>query len=175
MHVVLGVLTSIITILYLLDRMGVNLGGLNPFDWRRRRTWAAKYQGDPIYSVEDPMHVAALLIVGTAKLGGDLSAEQKKVILNQFESNFSLDDREASQLLGSAAHLLGAPQIIDSQLDGVAQKNKERISGEQAESLIKMMEEVASAEGEMTAKQNVFIASIRSLFVPNETSQGTWS
>ena len=32
MHVVLGLLTSIITILYLLDRMDVNLGGLNPFE-----------------------------------------------------------------------------------------------------------------------------------------------
>ena len=30
MHIVFGFLTSLITILYLLDRMGVNLGGLNP-------------------------------------------------------------------------------------------------------------------------------------------------
>ena len=60
MHIVLGFLTSLITILYLLDRMGVNLGGLNPFYWRRRRAWAKKYGGDPIYAIEDPMEVAAL-------------------------------------------------------------------------------------------------------------------
>ena len=125
MHIVLGILGSIITILYMLDRLGINLGGLNPFYWRRRRAWAAKYQGDPIYSIEDPMHVAALLIVGTAKLDGDLSAEQKNVILSQFESSFSLDSRAASELLGSAAHLLGVPQIIDTQLNGVAEKNKD--------------------------------------------------
>lgn len=91
MHVVLGLLGSLITILYLLDRMGVDLGGLNPFYWRRRRAWAVKYQGDPIYSVEDPIHVAALLIVGVAKLDGEISAEQKKIILSLFESRFSLD------------------------------------------------------------------------------------
>lgn len=175
MHVVLGLLTSIVTILYLLDRMGVNLGGLNPFYWRRRRAWAEKYQGDPIYSVEEPIHVAALLIVGVAKLDGEVSAEQKKVILNQFESKFSLDSKAASELLGSAAHLLGAPQIIDTQLSGIAEKNKDNFSGEQAESMLEIMLEVAASEGEASAKQRGFIARIRSLVVPSKENEGTWS
>jgi uncharacterized tellurite resistance protein B-like protein len=175
MHVVLGLLTSIVTILYLLDRMGIDLGGLNPFYWRRRRAWAAKYQGDPIFSVEDPMHVAAILIIGAVKLDGDVSAEQKNVILEQFESSFSLSAREASELLGSAAHLLGAPQVMDAQLKGVADKNKDQLSGEQAESMIKMMVDVASADGDLSAKQEDYIANIRSQFIPVEKGQGTWS
>ena len=175
MHVVLGLLTSIVTILYLLDRMGIDLGGLNPFYWRRRRAWAAKYQGDPIYSVEDPMHVAALLIVGAAKLDGDISAEHKKVVLSQFESTFSLDSAAASELLGSAAHLLGAPQIIDAQLRGVAQKNKDRFSKDQAESMIQMMADVASAEGDMSVKQSEYIESVRALFASPEQTPGTWT
>ncbi len=175
MHIVLGLLTTIITILYLLDRVGIDLGGLNPFYWRRRRAWAAKYEGDPIYSVEDPMHVAALLIVGAAKLGGDLSAEQKRVVVDKFQSSFSMDSRAASDLLGSATHLLGAPQVIDTQLNGIAEKNKDRFSKDQAESMIQMLVEVASADGELTAKQSEYVANIRSLFVPSEEKQGTWS
>ena len=175
MHILLGLLGTIVTILYLLNRLGVDLGGLNPFYWRRRRAWAAKYEGDPIYSVEDPMHVAALLIVGVAKLDGDLSAEQKKVILSQFESHFSLDSRAASQLLGSAAHLLGAPQVIDSQLNGVAENNKGLFSGDQAESMIQMMVEVISAEADPSAKQSEFIEFTRSLLVPMGKREGTWS
>ena len=175
MHIVLGLLTTIITILYLLDRVGIDLGGLNPFYWRRRRAWAAKYEGDPIYSVEDPMHIAALLIVGAAKLGGDLSAEQKRVVLDKFQSSFSMDSRAASDLLGSATHLLGAPQVIDTQLNGIAEKNKDRFSKDQAESMIQMLVEVASADGELTTKQSEYVASIRSLFVPSEEKQGTWS
>ena len=66
MHLILGLLTAIVTILFLLDRLGINLGGLNPFDWRRRRAFAKRYGADPIYSVEDPIHVAALLIIGAA-------------------------------------------------------------------------------------------------------------
>ena len=97
MHIVLGLLGSIISILYLLDRLGVDIGWLNPRYWRHRRDWAKKYDGDPIYSIEDPIQVAAVLIVGVAKLEGDLSAEQKKAILGQFEEKFSLDSRAASE------------------------------------------------------------------------------
>jgi hypothetical protein len=118
MHVLLGLLGSLITILYILDRLGFDLAGMNPFYWRRRRAWAKKYEGDPIYSVEDPIEVAAILIIGVARLEGDLSAEQKRVAQEQFASAFSMDARAAAQLLGSASHLLGAPQVIDAQLDG---------------------------------------------------------
>lgn len=175
MHIVLGLLGTIVTILFLLDRLGITLGGLNPFYWRRRRAWAKKYEGDPIYSVEEPIHVAALMIIGAAKLDGDITAEQKKVALSQFESSFSLDSRAASELVGSAAHLLGAPQFIDTQLNGLADKNKDRLSRDQAESMIQMMVEVASADGELTAKQSEYIKGIRSQFVPSEKSEGTWS
>lgn len=175
MHIVLGLLGTILTILFLLDRLGVDLGILNPFHWRRRRAWAKKYEGDPIYSIEDPMHVAALLVVGAAKLDGDLSAGQKKAALQQFESVFSLDSRAASELLGSAAHLLGPPQIIDTQLNGLAGKNIDRFSQDQAESMIQMMIEVASADGGLTAEQDRYVDSMRSRFVRPKGSEAAWS
>ncbi len=96
MHIIIGFLTALVTIFYLLDRLGIDLGGFNPFHWRRRRAWANKYNSDPIYSVEDPMHVAALLVLGAAKLDGVISAEQKRVALEQFAITFSLDARDAS-------------------------------------------------------------------------------
>ena len=143
MHIILGALTTLVTILYLLDRIGIDLGGLNPFYWRRRRAWAKKYEGDPIYSIENPIEVAALLILGAAKLNGDISAEQKHVAQQQFQSVFSMSDRDALQLITSATHLLGAPQIIDTQLKGVVDKNKDRFSPDQARSMLEMMMEVA--------------------------------
>lgn len=174
MHIVLGLLGAIVTILFLLDRLGVDIGGLNPFYWRRRRAWAKRYEGDPIYSVEDPKHVAALLIVGAAKLDGDLSAGQKRVALQQFESEFSLDSRAASELLGSAAHLLGPPQVIDTQLNGLADKSKGRFSQDQAESMVQMIIEVASADGELTAEQSRYIDSMRARFVRSKRSEAAW-
>ena len=178
MHIIIGLLGSIVTILYLLNRLaglGLDFSRLNPFHWRRRRAWAKKYDGDPIYTVEDPLQVAALLIVGAAKLDGDLSAEQKKAAMRQFESKFSMDIGDASDLLGSASHLIGAPQVIENQLSGVADRNKDSFSKEQSESMLQMMVEVASADGDLTDKQRNYIDEMRSQFIPPQEEQGTWS
>ncbi len=75
MHVIIGLLGGLVTIFYLLDRLGVDIGGLNPFYWYRRHAYAKKIGADPIYSIEDPVHVAALLIIGTAKLEGESDDE----------------------------------------------------------------------------------------------------
>lgn len=174
MHIVIGVLSALVTIFYLLDRLGIDIGGLNPFYWRRRRAWAKKYQGDPIYSVEDPMHVAAILIVGAAKLDGDLTAESKKAAMQQFRSKFSLDTGGASELLGSAAHLLGSPQILDTQLNGLVDKNHKRFTPEQAESMIEMVSDVAAADGPLSTRQTEFIDSLRARLIPPKDNQGTW-
>ena len=175
MHIILGALTTLVTILYLLDRMGIDLGGLNPFYWRRRRAWAKKYEGDPIYSIEDPIEVAALLIVGAAKLNGDISAEQKHVAQQQFQSVFSMSERDALQLITSATHLLGAPQIIETQLKSVVEKNKDRFSPDQAKSMLEMMTEVTSADGDSTAEQRDYVDFVRSNFAREEQGEGPWS
>ena len=174
MHILLGLLTTIATILYFLDRVGVDIGWLNPFHWRRRRAWSQRYHGDPIYSVEDPLHIAALLIVGVAKLEGDLTSEQKKALLKLFSEKFSLDNKEASDLLGSAAHLLAAPQLIDGQLNQLAERNKASFSREQAESMLQMMNEVASVEGDLTMDQRAYVEKMRTMFAPQPASDGTW-
>ena len=41
--------------------------------------------------------------------------------------------------------------------------------------MVQMMIEVASADGELTAKQSEYIEGIRSQFVPSVKSEGTWS
>jgi len=174
MHIVLGLIGSIISILYLLDRLGVDIGWLNPRYWRHRRAWAKKYDGDPIYSMDDPIQIAAVLIVGTAKLEGDLSAEQKSVILGQFEENFSLDARAASELFGSAAHLLGAPQIIGTQLDGLSNRNTNTFKPDQAQSIIEMIEQMAAVGGTMSIAQREFVDILRSRICAQNKS-GTWS
>ena len=175
MHI-LAILGSIVTILYLLDRMGVDLGWLNPFHWRHRRNWANKYESDPIYSVEDPLHVAApLLIVGSAKLDGEVGSETRQAAIEQFQANFSMDENAASDLWTAATHLLGGPQVIDAQLEGVVERNGQRLSPEQVESLLQMTVKVASADGALSATQQQFIDSLRERLGSPNQPEGTWA
>jgi len=173
MHI-LGILGSIITILYLLDRLGIDIGWFNPWSWRRRRAWANKYEGDPIYSVEDPIQIAAILIAGVAKLNGDLSAEQKRTALELFEEKFSLSSNAANDLLASATHLMGAPQVIGTQLSGLAAKNRDNFSEDQAGSMLEMIGIMANAEGQIGASQIEYLEEMRELFSPRR-QDGTWT
>jgi uncharacterized tellurite resistance protein B-like protein len=175
MHILLGLLGSLVTIFYLLDRLGIDIGGMNPFHWYRRHAFAKKYGSDPIYSIEDPVHIAALLVIGAAKLDGDVTAEQKNAAQDQFVTEFSMDEREASQLFGSAAHLLAAPQLIDTQLKKLANRNKDGFSAEQASSLMRMMLKVASAGGSISVKQQEFIDSVRAAYIKEVRGEGTWA
>lgn len=175
MHIIIGFLGSLVTIFYLLDRLGVDIGGLNPFYWYRRHTFAKKFGADPIYSIDDPLHIASLLVIGVAKLEGDLTAEQKQVAQEQFETSFSMDAKAASELFGSAAHLLAAPQLIDSQLQKLVSQNEGRFSGEQAESILKMMTQVAAATGQTSDAQRSFIESVRSQLSVDKEPEGTWT
>lgn len=174
MHIVLGVLTSVITILFLLDRMGIDIGWWNPFYWRRRRAFAKKFGADPIYSIEDPLHLASLFVIGTAKLDGELTAESKRAAQEQFESNFTMSSKEASELFGSAAHLLAAPQLLDNQLENLVEKNRTSFSPEQAESMIDMAVAVARVDGDPSAAQRAFIDMMRSTFSAPHSQAGTW-
>ena len=174
MHVVLALLGSLITLLYLLDRMGVDLGGLNPFYWQRRRAWRKRYEGDPIHSVEDPIGIAALFIIGVAKIDGDISATQKDAVLTEFRNRFSLDERQATQLFGASAHLLGQPQVIRTQLDGVMERHREHFSAEQVTSLIDMMTTVVTADGEATPDQAELIAMVRDQLARPQGGDGVW-
>ena len=175
MHIVLGVITSIVTILFLLDRMGIDIGWWNPFYWHRRRAFAKKLGADPIYSVEDPLHLASLFVIGVAKLDGELTAESKRVAQEQFETSFSMTAAEASNLFSSAAHLLAAPQLLDNQLGNLVEKNKDSFSPEQATSMIDMVSAVANADGAASGAQREFIDKMRSTLVAPRQQEGTWA
>ena len=88
--------------------MGIDLGGLNPWAWRRRRNWRQKFEANPIYSIASPMELAALLVAATAKADGDMSLEEKQTILGLFEREFHLSERDAASLLTASTHLLGS-------------------------------------------------------------------
>lgn len=178
MHILLGALTSIVTILWLLHRlaeMGIDLGGLNPWSWRRRRAWRIKYEGDPIFAVEDPMDVASLFIVGTAKLDGDICAEEKTAILSEFANGFSLDEKAASQLYASATHLLGGPQVIGNQLEGLMERHKQSFTADQAESFLAMARRVLEASPTTTAEQRALLAQLEQHFSVPVAEDSTWA
>ncbi len=172
-HIILGFLTTVLTLLYVLEKLGIDVGYINPFSWARRRAWAKKYEGDPIHAVDDPVHVAAILVVGTARLGDDISADQKARIVGAFADTFSLPQKDANELYLSALHLLGAPQVLENQLTGVAERHRNTFTASQAESIVEM---ISGVVGEASnEEQRSFASDLTSRLAPAPKPGESWS
>ncbi len=178
MHIVLALLGVIVTILILLKRLadsGIDLGGLNPFLWQRRRKWRNKFEGNPIYQLDSPMETTALLMTATAKADGDISAEQKRTILSLFQEEFNLSRRDASGLLISSSHLLGNGEEVRDNLEKVLTRSLKSFTEEQARSAVELLERVANAEGSVSELQRELVSRARAVIDQKYEITGKWS
>jgi hypothetical protein len=176
-HIVLGALALIITLLILLNRLadaGIDLGGLNPFLWHRRRKWRGQFDANPLFLISDPKEIAAVLAVGVAKIDGDMTVEDKRALLQEFESTFAMKPRGASELLGSSVHLLGDPAILVTHLDTVLARGREKFTSEQVMSTLAMLERIAGASSSPSQRQRELIDAVRAR-LSSMRPAGTWA
>ena len=177
MHIVLGVLGAVVTILILTKRLsdaGYTPSDFNPFLWYRRYKWRQTYETKPLYAIHQPMELAALLLVATAKCDGEISSEQKQEILKLFEDKFHRSQKEASGLLTSSIFLLKDTQDISKELDKIIEPSREQISQQQAESIPELMEYVARIEGELRQPQIDLINAVKQALAKTASPAKQW-
>lgn len=176
MHIVIGLITAVgglIWALVALQRAGFDLS--DPFAWYRRLQWRKKYPDKPLYSLQEPMDVAAVLLLGVAKCEGEISAEQKKQLLHLFDSEFKLSPDEASDLLLASSHLIRNEVYLVDNLDRILERSKERFTSAQASSLLALMDRVANFESTANEEQRKLIAATEHYFSERAKSAGkTW-
>lgn len=178
MHIVLalvGAATSILILLRLLAESGVTLAGLNPFLWKRRRAWKRRYEGNPIYQIETPLELTALMVVGIACLDGALSREEKQQVLERFESEFSMSRKQAADLMVSSQYLLGDGTAFRDQLNKVMAAALPEFTPEQITSTQQMLATVAGTDAASADLKADKIREIDQLFARHHADQGTWS
>jgi hypothetical protein len=150
MHIVLGALGAIVTILILVNRLsdnGIDIGWLNPFTWKRRREWAKKYHSNPIYSIQSPMDVTGLLMVALAKSEGDMSSDQKNEIKSKFKEVFHLNDEQASALITSSVFMLKEEIAAVKNMAKLLAPNLEKFTEEQAKSAFELLNHISTFDG----------------------------
>lgn len=166
MHIILGALGAIITILVLVNRLketGIDLGWLNPFTWAHRRRWRKKYHADPAFSIQSPMQAAAGLMYVAAKCSGDISKEEKEFLIETFKSDFNLSNSEASDLLSSCAFIIKDEDSVVAKLDKYIEPSFERFSSEQLESTISLVDTTVSLSSCVNEKQQKLLTQLKNI------------
>jgi uncharacterized tellurite resistance protein B-like protein len=178
MHIVLGVLSAVAGLIWAivaLQRSGFDPASLNPFLWYRRSQWRKRYATRPIYNLENPMDVAAVLILGTAKCEGEISTEQKQAVQSVFQNEFKLDRDAAADLLLASSHLIRDEIYLLDSLDKILEKSCRRFTAEQARSLTAMMLKIGTIESGMNEEQRKLILATEGYFEKLFAKQAGWN
>ena len=177
MHIVLGALGLIVTILILLNRLsniGIDIGWLDPFKWNRRRKWRQAYHANPVFDIEDPMKSTACLMYTMSKCSGDISREEKAIILGIFKDVFKLTDREATDLLSTCSYLVKDADLIKNNLSNFLRPSIDNFAEEQKQSAYLLIEKVAFCEGQPNEKQSELLNQIKEAFKPKKEQFRKW-
>jgi len=177
-HIVIGVLSAVAGLIWAmvaLQRSGLDLTALNPFLWYRRNQWKKKYADKPIYALDAPMDVAAVLLLGTAKCEGEISTEQKKAIVVIFQNEFHLGRDEASDLLLASAHLIRDEIYLVDNLGKILEKSRPRFTEDQVASVLSLMRRVANLDSAMNQEQRKLVQATEDYLGTASKHQGTWS
>lgn len=177
MHIILGLLGVIVSILVLLNRLaeaGIDLGGLNPFLWRRRRQWQAKLEGNPVYHIESPLDLTALLATATVKTDGDMSSNEKQALLDLFQSEFNMSKKDSADLLLASAFLLGKGEEVNKNLEKVIQPSLNEFSEDQFTSALQLLEKVSTIDATGNELKQQFVERVRIIFNQHTEPKGKW-
>ena len=178
MHVVIAAITAIAGLLWALNalqRSGFQLSSLNPFLAYRRWQWRRTYGGKPIYKLDRPMDVAAVLLLGVAKADGEITSDQKKTLLDMFQREFGISRDEASDLLLASSHLLRDVIYIVDHLDKVLERSADRFEPDAVASLLAMMRHVAALDGSINGEQQRLIEATDRYFVARSKPAAKWA
>ena len=178
MHIVIAVITALAGLLWALhalQRSGFQLSSLNPFLAYRRWQWRKTYGGRPIYKLDRPMDVAAVLLLGIAKADGEITSDQKRELLALYQSEFAISRDEASDLLLASSHLIRDEIYLVDNLDKVLERSAERFEPDAVASLLSMMRKIAALDGSINAEQQKLIDATERYFAGrNKAAAGKW-
>lgn len=179
MHIIIAAITALAGLLWALSslqRSGFNLNALNPFLAYRRWKWSRTYGAKPIYRLERPMDVAAVLLLGIAKADGEITSDQKRELQNIFQSEFEISRDEAADLLLASSHLIRDEIYIVDHLDKILAPSAAKFELEAVRSLLTMMRRVAALDGSINGEQQKLIDATERYFEGRQkVANGKWA
>jgi uncharacterized tellurite resistance protein B-like protein len=140
-----------------LQRSGFQFSSLNPFLAWRRWQWMRSHGARPIYKLDKPIDVAAVLLLAVAKADGEITSDQKKELLGMFQGEFGISRDEAADLLLASSHLIRDEIYLVDNLDKVLARSAARFEPETIASLLAMMRRVAALDGSINTEQQKLI------------------
>jgi uncharacterized tellurite resistance protein B-like protein len=154
MHIILGILSAVGFLAYLLYRanqaaeVGQALGDAasDGRSWVRRFFWRRKSAVDPVRAIDDPRLAASVMMHVIAKCEGDLSETEKTVILTQMRDVLELTEAQAKEMQAQARWLTADVKDETTFLRRASSAIHSRCDDREKRQLIDMLRAVAEID-----------------------------
>jgi uncharacterized tellurite resistance protein B-like protein len=173
MHILIAFITALASLLYALERLGIDIGWINPWAWKRRRQWRKQYHANPAFSLTKPMEAAALLLTSIVKVDGDISSDEKNELLRIFEEEFNQTAKQASDLFVSSTYLLNSSRDVLDRPGDVLAPSLHHFSDLQKRSTIELLKRLSEVGGDSNQTQREFIIKVSAALEP-EYKTSSW-
>jgi len=178
-HIIIAAITALAGLFWALNalqRSGFSFSAINPFLAYRRWKWSRTYGARPIYRLERPMDVAAVLLLGIAKADGEITSDQKRELQSLFQSEFEISRDEAADLLLASSHLIRDEIYIVDHLEKILEPSAAKFEPMAVTSLLGMMRRIAALDGSINAEQQKLIDATERYFASRQkVAAGKWS
>lgn len=178
MGVILQILGLVITFTMAMEalrRFGIDVGWLNPLTFFHRRAWKKKVGTPPLYALDHPVDVVAVLALAAVQTTGAVTSEQKSGVQALLARHLGLSDAEAGELCVASAHMLRNRALAVSELPDVLARSADRFTDYHQQTLQTVLRSAALIEPPINSAQQALMDAVDAYFAQKKAAQQPWS
>lgn len=178
MGVVLQILGLIITFTMAMEalrRFGIDVGWLNPLAFFRRRAWARKVQTPPLYTLEHPVDVVAVMALAMVQATGAVTVEQKEGVLALLREHLGLNEADAGNLWVASSHMLRNRPLAPSEVGAVLERSADKFTDYHVQTLRSVLQGAAQIVPPASPEQQQLLDAVEAYFTRKRAAAGPWA
>ncbi len=170
----LGLVVAIVVGLAALKRNGVDIGWLNPFTFFHRIRWKKKMGVPPLYALDHPIDVVAVMALAAVQTSGVVTSKQKDGVLSLLSQHLSVNAAEANNLWILSSHLLRHRALDPQEVPAVLEKSVDKFSDYHQQTLLTVVKSAITLEPPANAAQTELVAAIEAFFEKRKAAPAAW-
>lgn len=178
MAVILEILGLIITFTMAMEalrRFGIDVGWLNPLAFFRRRAWKKKTSTPPLYALEHPVDVVAVLALAMVQATGAVTVEQKEGVLALLRQHLGLADPDANSLWLASSHMLRNRPLAVSEVPAVLERSADKFTSYHVQTLRSVMQGAAQITPPASGEQQQLLDAVDAYFAKKQDAARPWA
>jgi hypothetical protein len=157
-----------------LKRAGIDVGWLNPFTFFHRMAWKKKVSVPPLYNLQHPVDVAAVLGMAVVKSTGEITSDQKQGLIDLYSKHLNANPTEANDLWIASSHLMRRSLVEASEIPDILSRSAEKFSNFHIESLFALMADARALDKSTHANQTALIEAVKVFFAKRNPDAKSW-